>query len=657
MSSGLIFRRDIAGLRAVAVIGVLLFHLGFSWVPGGFAGVDVFFVISGYLITSILLRDVRSGSFTFLDFYVRRIKRLLPAALVVMISSLVAGYFLLDPAAFKNLASSAIYAAFFSANVYFYMNSGYFDASSEESPLLHMWSLGVEEQFYILFPLILVILLPRGRRTAFFGIAAIFITSFIFCLIMAFRDPMFGFYMFPMRAWELGVGCLLAFSASNPTPNRLRQGLPLLGLLLIVGSMLFLDKGLTYPSYWAVIPVLGTALLIHFGSGVPSSERWLGFGPMQFIGKISYSVYLWHWPLIVFYRAYWSGKELSLIESLAILFISLFMGWLSWRFVEEKIRTTNVRPRFIVSIASGATCSLLCLAGVVLLSNGFDSRVVKDSVELTDIKKMWDLPCVEQKVVPGGGPSCVIGASWNGAAKRGVIWGDSHSEHFAAILDSLASKRNISIVIAPRSCPPYLNLKYVGYNRPDNPLFGKRCSTKQEMMLKWVNNSTDIDFIVMAAAWSGHGENLVSLTNEANKTGPALMYDSFTALLSDLRIDSRKLLLLGEVPRLDFSYNSCAAASLGIPYRRCSYDFRKLNYAHVSARHDPYNSILVQLALDWKAKVILPSKMMCTQDTCGTFFAGEFIYRDSNHLRRNLKPETNAVLANIIGIDRFINEL
>ncbi|MNM35743.1 O-acetyltransferase OatA [compost metagenome] len=657
MSSGLVFRRDIAGLRAVAVIGVLLFHLGFSWIPGGFAGVDVFFVISGYLITSILLRDAASGNFSFSNFYLRRIKRLLPAALVVMISSLFAGYFLLDPAAFENLASSALYASFFSANIYFYMNSGYFDPSSEESPLLHMWSLGVEEQFYIFFPLVVIVLLSRSRRSAFFGIAALFIASFIFCLIMAVHDPMFGFYMFPMRAWELGVGCLLAFSTGSSASSRLREGLALLGLVLIVGSMFVLNKGLSYPSYWAVAPVLGTVLLIHFGRGVPLSERWLGFWPMQFLGKISYSVYLWHWPLIVFYRSYWSGKELSSTESIMILFISLFLGWMSWRFVEEKIRIISIRPRFVFGTATLATCSLVLLAGAVLLSNGFESRVERNTVELTDVKKMWDWPCVEQKLVPGGGPSCVIGASWSGAAKRGVVWGDSHSEHFAAILDLVARKKNISIVIAPRSCPPYLNIKYVGYNRPDTPLFGERCSTKQALMSKWVNESNDIDFIIMAAAWSGHGVNLVSLSADIDRPGPALMYDSFTALLSGLRLDGRKLLFLGEVPRLDFSYNSCAAASLGIPFRQCSYDFRGLNYADVSARHDPYNSVLAQLALDWGAKVLLPSKAMCTPDSCGTFFADEFIYRDSNHLRRNLKPETNAVLANVIGLNGFIDEL
>ncbi|WP_081742241.1 acyltransferase family protein [Pseudomonas sp. FGI182] len=657
MSSALVFRRDIAGLRAVAVIGVLLFHLGFSWIPGGFAGVDVFFVISGYLITSILLREAASKSFTFSDFYLRRVKRLLPAALVVMVSSLFAGYFLLAPAAFENLASSALYASFFSANIYFYMNSGYFDPSSEESPLLHMWSLGVEEQFYIFFPLIIIALLSRSRRAAFIGIASLFITSFIVCLIMAVQDPMFGFYMFPMRAWELGVGCLLAFSAGSSAPNRVREGLVLLGLALILGAMLLLDKGLSYPSYWAAAPVLGTALLIHFGRNVALSERCLGAWPMQFVGNISYSVYLWHWPLIVFYRTYWSGKELSSAEAIAIFCLSLLMGWLSWRFVEEKVRKTSFKPQFVVSAATLATCTLVLLAGSVLLSNGFESRVARNTVELTDVKKMWDWPCVEQKLVPGAGPSCVIGASWNGAAKRGVVWGDSHSEHFAAILDLVARKKNISIVIAPRSCPPYLNTSYVGYNRPDNPLFGERCTTKQKLMSKWINETKDLDFIIMAAAWSGHGDSLVSLSADDNRRGPVLMYDAFTELLGHLKLDGRKLLFLGEVPRLDSNYNACAAASLSIPFRHCNYDFRHMNYGKISARHEPYNSVLTQLASDWGAKVLLPSKVMCTPTNCGTIFAGEFVYRDNNHLRRNLKPETNAALANIIGLDDFVDKL
>lgn len=656
MSSGLVFRRDIAGLRAVAVIGVLLFHLGFSWIPGGFAGVDIFFVISGYLITSILLRDVVSGEFSFFDFYLRRVKRLLPAALVVMLFSLFAGYFLLDPAAYEDLASSALYASFFSANIYFYLNSGYFDPSSEESPLLHMWSLGVEEQFYIFFPLIVLAFFFLGRRFAFWGLTVLFVASFILCLVMANHDPMFGFYMFPMRAWELGVGCLLAFSTGFSVSKNLRRSMVFLGLGLVVGALFVLNKELIYPSYWAVIPVLGTALLIHFGREDSLSDAVLGCSAMQFVGKISYSVYLWHWPVIVFFRTYWSGKEVSAKEAVLLFLVSLFLGWLSWRFIEEKFRRSPSSPRVVFGSAGIATFFVLALASSILFMNGLGFRGSQDTDKLTDLKKMWEWTCEESKFVPGSGPSCVVGSSWAGAKKRGVIWGDSHSEHLAAVLDLIGKQNDVSVVIAPRSCPPYLNLKYINYVKSDNPLFGARCSTKQEMILKWINESDDIDFIIMAAAWSGHGLYLSSLDG-GKSSAPDLMHSSFSALLQKIKLDNRRLVFLGEIPRLKHSYNSCAAVSIGLPLRRCSYDYRNLDYGQIKAQHEPYNKVLSLLASEWQAQALLPSETMCTESSCETVLSGEFIYRDNNHLRRNLTVETNSALADVMGLRVFFESL
>lgn len=664
MSSALVFRSDISGLRAVAVLSVVFFHCGISFLPGGFAGVDVFFVISGFLITSIILRDIDAERFSFVAFYERRVKRLLPAALVVTLSSLAIAYLLLVPEQYENLAKSAIYTTFFAANFFFYNNSGYFDQAAEESPLLHMWSLGVEEQFYFVFPLVFSLFLIFFKRPiAFKLLALVFIVSFSACIYFGTKDSHFTFYMLPTRAWELGVGSLLAISSRNRSDFRLGPHLSLLGLLLILLSFLFLSEELVYPGYWAVIPVVGTALILCFGSSSGVVGRLLSLASMQFIGKISYSAYLWHWPIIVFYRAYVSGRSFSVTEVVLLVIISFLFGWLSWRFVEERFRYLNVRTPVVIAAVVFSSGIVVASSAAIVFSKGFEGRVSDFSTEITDIKAMWEWSCIETKIVPGGGPSCVIGVPWDKASKKGVVWGDSHSEHFAAVLHSVAQDRGISLVVGPRSCPPYLNGDDVNYIRSDRPRFTEICTYKQRSMIQWINNSEDIDVVIMAAAWSGYG-NLLAYPSTGVVVSPdesvELMSRAFKSLFEKLDLSDRELLLIGEVPRLERSYNECVAALNSMLLReQCAVDVSTLNYKDIRTRHHPYNSLLSSFSDMQQASitVLLPSELMCSPDSCTTYVNNEFIYRDSNHIRRNLSSDTNARIASIIGLDRYFDEL
>ena len=287
------YRPDIDGLRAIAVLAVVGFHYFPGRLPGGFIGVDVFFVISGYLITSILLRSLQDGTFSIAGFYGRRVRRIFPALAVILAVSFVLGWALLMPLEFKQLGKQIVAGAFFVPNFLFWSEAGYFD-NPLEKPLLHLWSLGIEEQFYIVWPVLLWFVWSR-RWPLLSTIAAITFVSFATNILLTTNDPVAGFYSPISRAWELGLGALLACwrtsikGKSYPGSNR---GLSMVGLLMIGGTTLLLDETATFPGWWAAVPVLGACLVIIAGPGSFLNRRLLSFPALVWIGLISYpSIY------------------------------------------------------------------------------------------------------------------------------------------------------------------------------------------------------------------------------------------------------------------------------------------------------------------------------------------------------------------------------
>ena len=340
--SAIKYRPEVDGLRAVAVLPVVLFHLGLPWIPGGFVGVDVFFVISGFLITSIILKEQAAGTFTFPSFWMRRVRRILPAMLTMLIATSVAGYFLMYGPSWKELGDQAIAAICLYANIEMWQLSGdYWGPAAENAPLLHTWSLSVEEQFYVFYPLLLLILLKFTPRRVFPTILGGSILSLAIGVYATTYHPNTAFYLLPARAWELAAGCLLAIfeSSRGPAPKgNISRTLAFAGLLLIGAGYYLIDGSGGFPGFWALLPVVGTVLVIRFSSGEKClAGGVLSWAPVVYLGKCSYSLYLWHWPVIVFAGAL-ELKHPGQVNLLGILATFTIMTLVSYHFVEKPTR-------------------------------------------------------------------------------------------------------------------------------------------------------------------------------------------------------------------------------------------------------------------------------------------------------------------------------
>ena len=328
------YRNDIDGLRAVAVIPIVLYHAGVGAISGGFIGVDVFFVISGYLITSIMLADIEAGRFSVTGFWGRRIVRIFPALFAMLAAVLIYGAATLFPGDLRSLAKSTAAAAAFVSNIWFEFTSGYFGQSAETMPLLHTWSLGVEDQFYIVHPL-LIALVHRFAPTRLKPVLVVTaLLSFALGLFLSVKMPVHGFYGLPGRVWELGLGALVAAGAApRITAKRGRDVAAVIGLGLIGLGLILVRPTSLFPVPWALLPALGASLLIAYGDGAVTA-RLLAARPLRFIGAISYSLYLWHWPIITFWRLRHDMK-LAPSDTVTVVALSLAAAFVSYRLIER----------------------------------------------------------------------------------------------------------------------------------------------------------------------------------------------------------------------------------------------------------------------------------------------------------------------------------
>lgn len=339
------YRPEIDGLRAVAVLAVMIYHGQPSWLPGGFVGVDMFFVISGYLITSILVKDYLEGRFSYASFYERRVRRLIPALLVCLSVSAFAGYVWLLPSDRRETFHSLTYVSLFLSNIFFFKHSGYFDTASELKPLLHTWSLAVEEQFYLIFPVLLVFLLPKRARWTSAAIGLLLVVSLVTSIWLNRSSPNAGFYLLPARGWELLAGSLCALLARRTTMVTPRDGvahaLATLGLVSISVSLFAIDASTASPFPVPALAVIGTCLIIISSEHATVVRALLSVRPLVGIGLISYSAYLWHQPILVFAR-HRQLEKLSELQVLVLLSLTLTVAWFSWKWIEQPIRRKAV---------------------------------------------------------------------------------------------------------------------------------------------------------------------------------------------------------------------------------------------------------------------------------------------------------------------------
>lgn len=336
-------RLDIDGLRALAVLPVILFHYGMvNIAPGGFIGVDVFFVISGYLITGIIDREVTSGTYRLANFYERRIRRIFPALFAMFAMCMVCAFWLNFPSEARDIGKSILASIGFVSNILFYYSSSYFDQKMESNPVLHTWSLSVEEQFYIVFPLLLLFLNRFAHNMRLLALSVIFVVSLIGSMYAVRHDPSGAFYLVQYRAWELLIGSLLALRVVPQLNSKMvAELLGCGGIVAIIASVFLLDKTSSFPGLNALAPCLGAAAIIYSGNAfATAAARFLGCWPLRFIGKISYSLYLWHWPIFVFYKA--TGEPDRTIK-LLLIGLCFVVSIVSWKFIESPFRRRNSR--------------------------------------------------------------------------------------------------------------------------------------------------------------------------------------------------------------------------------------------------------------------------------------------------------------------------
>jgi peptidoglycan/LPS O-acetylase OafA/YrhL len=487
------YRPEIDGLRAVAVLPVILFHAGFSTFSGGFVGVDIFFVISGYLITSIILKDLEAGSFSFWEFYERRARRILPALFFVIICCIPFAWMWMMPLELKAFSTSVVAVSVFMSNILFWRQSGYFDTAAELKPLLHTWSLAVEEQFYIFFPIAMLILWRLGRKNAVAAIAFVAVISLALSEYGSRYHPSFNFYWLPTRAWELAAGSLCAFVAIKETGLR-DDVLSVAGLAAIVFAIFYYDSTTPFPSLYALVPVLGTCTIILYARQGTIVGSLLSLKAFVGIGLISYSAYLWHQPLFAFARIR-SLTEPSYHLMITLVVASIVLAYFSWRYIEVPARKRGALPlpkRKTAFALSTTVASLLIAFGLAgHFTKGFPERLPTEVNSLINSAIVGNsrAGCSEISELS----SCVYGDPRN---VRFLLLGDSHSHALAYELGAeLRSLGEGFRALTRFGCPPIHS-----YKRVDSGL--NDCGEHHKSTIELLKSDASIDTVILFARWT-----------------------------------------------------------------------------------------------------------------------------------------------------------
>jgi peptidoglycan/LPS O-acetylase OafA/YrhL len=463
------YRPDIDGLRAIAVVSVVLFHFGARWLPGGFVGVDIFFVISGFLITSIILQGVEAGKFSLPGFYAKRIRRIFPALILVMLASWSAGWHFMTAEELRELGSEIIAGVGFFANIHFWRSTDYFSPTSDVQPLLHLWSLGVEEQFYLFWPVVLLI--SRGRRLRLISTASalIFISFFVNVLTVNI-SPEAAFYLPQSRLWELLLGALLALDPTSD--SRWQSAKSFVGAVLVVSGLFCIDKTSSFPGWWALMPTVGAAFLIWAGPTGWVNRSLLSNRIAVGIGLISYPLYLWHWPLLAFARNIQNGEPTVEVRT-AIIGCALLLSWATYALLEKPIRFSRRHRKRSVRALAICAAIVFSIGLVTVQANGFANRfpeIVRDlaSYSSSDIFMEYRLgTCFlrRRQLATDFQKFCQS----NGDVARGILlWGDSHAADLYPGLRKVGADRDLPLAqYNATSCPPILGFHSAG--RPNCP--------------------------------------------------------------------------------------------------------------------------------------------------------------------------------------------
>jgi peptidoglycan/LPS O-acetylase OafA/YrhL len=646
-----LYRSDIDGLRAIAVLSVVGFHAFPNWIKGGFIGVDIFFVISGFLISSIILNGLNSGSFSFIEFYVRRVKRIFPALILVMTACYVFGWFALLPDEYKQLGKHIAAGAGFVSNFFFWQEAGYFDNAAETKPLLHLWSLGIEEQFYIIWPLLLF--LTRKWRFNFLMLTLTIIAiSFTINTSIRHSDQIQAFYSPITRFWELLIGSVLAyftlyevsvfdkltqfFYKANTAPKRFititHNATTLIGILLIGVAVLLVTKEYAFPGFWALLPTIGAYLIISAGRDAWLNRALLSHPILAWLGLISYPLYLWHWPLLAYARIMESKTPDMSSRFIAIL-IAIGLAWLTYRFIEHPLRFGK-QGFFKVWILIFVMIGLGAVGIITFVQDGFKQRsgvqkVINQLDELGLAKhwKIW-MPCEE-----GESQGCRIMDIKK--LPDVALLGDSHAMELVFGLEDLFRPLDKNIIArAKPSCSPFFETGL------DKSVFDS-CDGFMEKALVLTESSPSIKAIILGGRGVGtiEGANWQSNANNLSKEElerRTMSYKSaLYATLKRLVKSGKKIIFMVDIPELNFNPDECISKrplylfghKLKSPCAVPLKDFKD--------RSERYHRIIAEAKKTFPEVIFIDAyKYFCDDNLCNAIISGELMYRDNHHLNR-----------------------
>lgn len=612
------YRADIDGLRALAVVPVVLFHAGLPWFEGGYIGVDIFFVISGFLITSLIIDDLERNRFSFWDFYERRARRILPALFFVVLCSTPFAWLLMVPDQFQAFSRSLIAVSLFGSNILFWKESGYFDAAAEEKPLLHTWSLAVEEQYYLVFPLFLLSVWRFGIKPVVSLIVAVAVVSFGLSEWGWRHWPTGNFYLTPSRIWELLAGSLCAFCLRD---NGLKSSssLSLLGLAAVFFSMFSYDKNTPFPSSFTLLPVIGAMLVILYGGGNTLVSRMLSTKIMVGIGLISYSLYLWHQPVFAFARIILI-EEASGAIMVALSVMSVCLAVVSWKFVEQPFRKRDkylvCRKRLVFAVLG--VLSFFCFIGVAGHSEYLNSRLSNISKMASD--RFGDFSYAGD------------GYDWFDTQEGGtyLLIGDSHAKQYLGALRERLGKVSLVSKSACMSLPNLVN-QYKGQTsqRVD-------CIQLQREYLSYVNNS-NIETIFIAHRWNKQlfdiDKGVLVGRPEESEAAMKLLDSALSDFLLEIGEDIN-VVIIGSVPaayvagpKFDEGFIDCIVRQ---GESNCPGD-----YPRNVREGKNINAFLSNFASRFEhVRFLDPASSLCDERRCYLLKGQNVIYSDHAHLTR-----------------------
>jgi len=648
------YRPDIDGLRGIAVLSVVLFH-GFPYfVTGGFVGVDIFFVISGFLISAIILQGLEQQRFSFLEFYVRRVRRIYPALVLVLAVCLMFGWFALFSQEYAQLGKHVVGGAGFIANILSWLEAGYFDTRQDLKPLLHLWSLGVEEQYYLIWPVLLVVLWKWARALPLL-IGLLLLVSLVLNVSLVGSAPDSTFYLLPARFWELLLGSMLAYAALRwnraapagslaTTYGPITQSLlayrkPLgeiaagVGLLLLCCAILFIDRNKHFPGWWALLPCLGAALLIAAGPQTFVNRMTLSAKPLVLVGLISYPLYLWHWPLLSFARVL-SASEPSRVTKGILILASFMLAWLTYLFVERPIRANKTRR---TAYALFAVCAVLGITGLMVrMQDGVPTRAInshgngealvaeaRKQQALIQASEKWE-KCNTVEISEVAGKFCSVHGDVH--ATPILVWGDSHAKAWASVFYRIAQEQHLRVFLFwSGGCPPIVELRRTDsvaraiglcshFGTAESVLEAIRVIRPQHVFVigNWglYTHSSTIEIsgesanVPRAAHVEGLRERLVRTLLLVSATSPTTVFRSMPGLVNDVE---------RALPR-------------GFPLEPTLERHRAYE-----AGLDP--AIDAAVARTKNLSVFDPAAITCTQ-SCKAVMQNTVLYRDNNHISR-----------------------